>query len=60
MKKKLYVLLAALALILALFAGMLIGAKATRDNAVLVVDEADRYIVSYRYGGYWRNQEYAK
>ena len=34
MKKKLFALLAALALIVALFAGMVIGCAATRKNAV--------------------------
>lgn len=60
MKKKLFVLLTALALVVALFAGMVIGCAATRKNAVLVIDAPDGYIISYRFGGYWLNEYYDK
>ena len=58
MKKKLFLLLAALALIVALFAGMALGCASTRKNAVLVSDDHDGYIISYRFGGYWLNEYY--
>ena len=60
MKKKLFALLAALALVVALFAGIVIGCSATRKNAVLVSDAHDGYIISYRFGGYWLNEYYDK
>ena len=60
MKKKLFALLAALALVVALFFGMVIGCAATRKNAVLVRDAPDGYIISYRFGGYWLNECYDK
>ena len=60
MKKKLFALLAALALVVALFAGMVIGCAATRKNAVLVSYDPDGYIISYRFGGYWLNEYYDK
>ena len=60
MKKKLFALLAALALIVSLFAGMVIGCAATRKSAVLVSYDPDGYIISYRFGGYWLNEYYDK
>lgn len=60
MKKKLFALLAALALVVALFSGMVIGCAATRKNAVLVSDAPDGYIISYRFGSYWMNEYYDK
>lgn len=60
MKKKLFALLAALVLIVALFAGMVIGCAATRKSAVLVSDAHDGYVISYRFGSYWRNDYYEK
>lgn len=60
MKKKLFALLASLALIVALFAGMVIGCSATRKNAVLVSDAPDGYIISYRFGSCWLNEYYGK
>ena len=60
MKKKLFLLRAALALIVSLFAGMVIGGAVTRKSAVLVSDAPDGYIISYRFGGYWLNEYYEK
>ena len=60
MKKKLFALLAALALVVALFAGMVIGCAATRKSAVLVCESSGGYIISYRFGGYWMNEYYDK
>ena len=47
-------------LVVALFAGMVIGCAATRKSAVLVSDAPDGYVISYRFGGYWLNEYYGK
>lgn len=60
MKKKLYALLAVLALVFALLAGVIVGNTVTRRAAVLVADCADSYIISYRFGSYWQNEFYEK
>lgn len=56
MKKAIYLTIAALALLLAFLAGC---AVTTAAPFLLVLQQnTNGYIISYRYGGYWLNELY--